>query len=345
MAVGRTLVKAVDLLSRGQVVNAGNGLQLYNSDGSELIAVYDPATQTAGDTNGTLNASPEQMAALIGYWEHLGRSHSSGVPAAMESLVADLDALRHGNGSPLAVADSAYLLMRDHLSGGSTLTLGAQVSTPRCPDCGRWMGDVHNCPSRSQGPPPVEAQAPAAVPVPVTPINPVTLVIPATADLADVLPTGSGSTSSETSELFLPVERGTSAEPDPDTTAFAHVLTDAFDKLGDRLGDRLGTVLGETLGDRLGERLGDRLPMPVGGSAPPTPPVPSQVSVPLSPADDRMASALDRLATILQEWSRRVPAATTIEPGRTPKQVLAAHEPDVVLCPESRKLIPLQKPG
>ena len=341
VAVGRTLVKAVDLLSRGQVVNTENGLQLYNPDGSELIAVYDPAAQTAGDTNGTPNASPEQMAVLIAYWEQLGRSQSSGGSTALNSLVADLDDLRNGKGSPLAAADSAYLVMRDHLGGGSTLTLGAGVNTPRCPDCGRWMGDVHNCPARSQGSPPVEAQDPIAVPVPVTPLNPLIPVIPATVDLADPLPAGSGSASSATSEPALPVERDSSAAPDPGgqgTTAFAHVLTEAFDKLGERLGDRLGTVLGETLGDRLG----DRLPTPpVAGSAPL---IPSQVSAPPSPADERMASALDRLATILQEWSRRVPAETAKEAvgsERGSRRIRARHralsgEPDAHSSPETR---------
>lgn len=164
VAVGRTLVTAVDLLSKGQVVDTGHSVQLYNSDGSELIAVYDPSTCTAGDTNGTPNASPEQMAALLAYWEQVGRARPDVAPTALRSLVSDLDTLRRGGGSPLAVADSAYLVMRDELAGGSSLTLGAQVNTPRCPDCGRWMGDVHNCP--------VRAQAQAAVPVPTVPTVP-----------------------------------------------------------------------------------------------------------------------------------------------------------------------------
>ena len=214
----------------------------------------------------------------------------------LRSLVSDLDALRQGSGSPLAVADSAYLVMRDHLAGGSSLTLGAQVSTPRCPDCGRWMGDVHNCPVR---------RTQAAVPVPVIPVAPIT------PDPADLLPIDANSAGTETVEPPASQEIDTSPAPDAGiqgTAAFAHVLTNAFDKLGERLGDRLGERLGTVLGERFGDRPGEKHP---------TEQVASSASLNLSPvspspADDRMASALDRLATILQEWSHRVP----IEPGR-----------------------------
>jgi MoxR-like ATPase len=281
VAVGRTLVSAVDLLSSGQVVATDNGIQLYNSDGSELVAVYDSAIQTAGDTNSTPNASPEQMAAIIAYWEHTGRARPDTASTAVRSLVSDLDSLRRGNGSPLAVADSAYLVMRDHLGGGSSLTLGAQVNTPRCPDCGRWMGDVHNCPARAQAaehPEHAEAQPQAAVPVPTIPAHPTSPDVPESPQPAS----GSEALAPAPSDIESSVAPTGHGSP-----AFEQLLTNAVDRLGEKLGDRLGAVLGDTMG----EKLGDRIIRP-----------PSDQLL-RSPADERMASALDRLATVLQEWS------------------------------------------
>ncbi len=315
VAVGRTLVTAADLLSRGQVVATEHGVQLYNSDGSELIAVYNPDTHTAGDTNGTPNASPEQMAAVIAHWEQLGRARPDTAPTALRSLVSDLEALRRGSGSPLAVADSAYLTMRDELAGGSALTLGAQVNTPRCPDCGRWMGDVHNCPVRAQAPAHMDAQPQAAVPVPTIPASP---IAPATAP-ATLPPVGSETSEPEAADVGDATRSDTQPSP-----AFAQVLTDAFDRLGDRLGEKLGEKLGNVLGERLGGRIGERA-----GSLQPvqsTASLPSQLVA--SPADERMASALDRLATILQESALHSLHHTTEEEVFTDAPAEIADTPD-----------------
>ena len=271
VAVGRTLVSAVDLLSSGQIATAGadsNQVQLYNADGSELVALYDPATHTAGDTAGTPNASPEQMAAVLAYWEHLGRSRPDISSPALRSLMSDLDALRQGTGSPLAVADSAYLVLRDHLRAGASLTLGAAVSTPRCPDCGRWMGDAHNCPARSHSQPTtaqpqVQSQAPPmqAQPQQGAPVldadQPVTPQAPA-----------------------VPV--AVSLVPGASHTVLSDALGDAFD----RLGERLGNVLGEKLASIS----------------------PAKPQAAPSAIDERMVLALDRLAAILEE-QRSTPAA------------------------------------
>ncbi len=316
VAVGRTLVTAVDLLSRGQAVATDQGVQLYNSDGSELLAVYDPGTHTAGDTNGSTNASPEQMAALMGHWAWgaSGRAHPDTASVALRSLVSDLEALRRGSGSPLAVADSAYLVMRDELAGGSSLTLGAQVNTPRCPDCGRWMGDVHNCPARAQAPAQEEAQPPAAVPVLAIPAVP---DIPTSPAASTAFPSTLPSSAHPEMSTSEPAAVGDDASSNmPGSPAFAQVLTDAFDRLGDRLGEKLGSVFGERLGDSIGGRI---------ESLKPIQPLPSYM--PPSTGDERMASALDRLATILQEWplhSPMEPAEIADDhsdtPGGTPRR-------------------------
>jgi MoxR-like ATPase len=287
VAVGRTLVGAVDLLSKGKIVvssgnggnsgNSGNGgkggnggngdqVQLYSADGSELVAVYDPSAHTAGDTNATTNASPEQLAAVIAYWEHLGRSRPDLSSPAVRSLLADIEALRRGSGSPLAVADSAYLVLRDHLRTGTVLTLGASVNTPRCPDCGRWMGDAHVCPARAQSQlPPVQPQAQPSV----------------QSQTQQSSPLLGAEATPQAPSVALPVT------PDASYPALADALGDAFDRLGDRLGEKLGGVLGERLGERLdGAR----------SSQPQAPPSPAP-----STGDERMVLALDRLAAILEE--------------------------------------------
>jgi MoxR-like ATPase len=326
VAVGRTLVAAVEALSNGHVVINGEGqvggstngkgkgsgssesVQLYNADGSELLAVYDHAMHVAGDTGGTPNASAEQMAAVLAYWERFGHDHPDVSPPAVRSLVADLEALRRGGGSPLAVADSAYLVMRDQLSGGSSLMLGAHVSTPRCPDCGRWMGDLHNCPVRAQADAQTQVQsqeerqiaapspepdmataAPVTMPIPPTPPTPPTPVTPAV---------------TEGSDTSAPQVAGTlysSGPVDQASPTFTPELTDAFDRLGDRLGERLGERMGSVLGERLGG-LGDSLAAHL-GSAQQAQSAPTQPSPPPPPpVDERMVFALERLAAVLQEW-------------------------------------------
>ena len=324
VAVGRTLVAAVEALNSGRVVingdgqvaSSGNGssasVQLYNADGSELLAVYDHATHVAGDTGGTPNASAEQMAAVLAYWERFGRDHPDISPPAVRSLVADLEALRRGGGSPLAVADSAYLVLREQLSGGSSLTLGAHVSTPRCPDCGRWMGDLHNCPVRAQA----DAQTPGQAQVQsqeqrqiaaegiqsdMATVAPVTTHIPPTPAIPAV------SEGPDTSASQLPGTVAPSGPADQESPAFTHELIEALDRLGDRLGEKLGERMGSVLGERLGG-LGDSLAAHPGSAqqaqsapaqaSPPPPPPPSSSP----PVDERMVFALERLASVLQEW-------------------------------------------
>ena len=144
VAVGRTLVEAVGILSRGQVVESADGhIQVYSAEQSELLSVYDPSTNTAGDTAGTPNASAAQMAAVLA---HHALHPQNQVDAA---LATDLLRARSGTGSALAAADSGYITVKDFLAGGKTLTLGGAVASGRCPKCGQFMGDAHVCPNRS----------------------------------------------------------------------------------------------------------------------------------------------------------------------------------------------------
>ncbi len=142
VAVGRTLVEAVGILSQGQVVETADGaIQVYDANRENLLAVYDPASGMAGDTDGTPNASAAQMAAVLAQRAlHPQNQYDA-------ALATDLMRVRTGTGTPLAAADSGYITVKDFLSGGRTLTLGGAVSTQRCPNCGQFMGDAHACPA------------------------------------------------------------------------------------------------------------------------------------------------------------------------------------------------------
>ena len=142
VAAGRTLVRAVGILSEGEVVRTGNGfIQVYDADRRNLLAVYDPATNIAGDTLGNKNASPAQMAAVLA---HRALHPQNEFDLALST---DLARVQQGSGTPLAAADSAYITMKNSmLDDGGTITLGAKVGARRCPRCGQFMGASHNCP-------------------------------------------------------------------------------------------------------------------------------------------------------------------------------------------------------
>jgi hypothetical protein len=145
VAVGRTLIEAVGLLSNGEVVETADGkVQVYNAERRELLSVFDPSTSTAGDTQGTPNASSSQLAAILA---HQALHPQNQFDAA---LAVDLARARQRKGSPLAAADSAYIAMKNNtLTGGRTINLGGSVSSGRCPNCGQFMGDAHICPAQS----------------------------------------------------------------------------------------------------------------------------------------------------------------------------------------------------
>ncbi|MEA2008131.1 MAG: hypothetical protein U9O54_03345, partial [Chloroflexota bacterium] len=154
VAVGRTLVQAMGILSTGEVVQTRDGLiQVYDADRRSLLAMYDPHTNAAGDTQGNANASAEQMAAVL--------AHRALHPRTQFDLAlsTDIARMQSGVGTPLAAADSAYITMKDSLDDGGTITLGAKLGARRCPRCGQFMGAVHNCPVSS-------SPAPTAPPPP-----------------------------------------------------------------------------------------------------------------------------------------------------------------------------------
>lgn len=154
VGVGRTTYAAVGLLLEGEVVETADGqVQLYSKGRTTLLAVFDPATNTAGDTLGSTNASPEQMAAVMAY-RALHPQTTSDV-----ALANDLIRAKNGTGEPLAAADGAYIALKNGpFATSSALHFGGQVGTQKCPACGQFMGDAHNCPSTAK-PAPVAAVA------------------------------------------------------------------------------------------------------------------------------------------------------------------------------------------
>jgi len=159
IVVGRTLPAAIGILAEGSVTEtAGGQIEVYDRNG-QLLAVYDPASGTAGDIRGHSNASAEQMAAVLA-----GRMlHPSSV--FDYALIQDFAAFRQGNSSPIAAADSGYLAVRQALEGGGRLRLGARLGdgVRRCPRCGQFVGQgVHVCPTERKAEP-LPAEPPVVV--------------------------------------------------------------------------------------------------------------------------------------------------------------------------------------
>ncbi len=170
IVVGRTLPAAVEILRTGSVATDADGkVSVYDASGS-LLAVYDPATNTAGDTAGNPNASPEQMAAVLAHRMQHPQS------AFDYALIQDFAAFSQGQGSPIAAADSAYLAIRNgYESADRMLTLGARITQGglrKCPQCGRFIGSKpHVCPAQQTAGNEQGAQ-PAPVAVQETPAAP-----------------------------------------------------------------------------------------------------------------------------------------------------------------------------
>lgn len=140
IVIGRTLPAAIGILAEGGVSEADGKIEVYDKNGN-LLSVYDPSTNTAGDTQGNTNASPEQMAAVLAH------RFLNPQTAFDYALIQDFLSYRNGSGSPIAAADSGYLAIRNMLESGHVLQLGARLGVGRCPQCGQFIGQgAHACP-------------------------------------------------------------------------------------------------------------------------------------------------------------------------------------------------------
>lgn len=146
VAVGRTLMAAVGILHDGEVVETADGqIQIYTRERRSLLAVYDPKTNTAGDTAGSTNMSAEQMAAVMAY---RALHPQNGFDVA---LAADLTALNSGTGNAWRASDAMYIAAKNGVfANGGQVSFGGQVGTQKCPTCGRFAGDAHACPGSAQ---------------------------------------------------------------------------------------------------------------------------------------------------------------------------------------------------
>lgn len=144
IVIGRTLPAAIGVLAEGSVSEADGKIEVHDKSGA-LLAVYDPSTNTAGDTLGSSNASAEQMAAVLAYRMLYPTN------AFDYALIRDFGEFKQGNGSPIAAADSGYLAVRSLLESGASLQLGASLGAQRCPNCGQFVGQgAHYCPASQQ---------------------------------------------------------------------------------------------------------------------------------------------------------------------------------------------------
>lgn len=130
LTVGRTTVPALGVLRAAEIVeHEGGVIALYDED-HRLLAVYDPRTRTAGQPAPPDGASltPPQMAAVIAHY--LRQEPSDPLIAALRQDVETV----HQGGTPLAGADSAYLLLqRDLHHQGQHIHFGATVEPARYP--------------------------------------------------------------------------------------------------------------------------------------------------------------------------------------------------------------------
>lgn len=177
IVVGRTLVAAMGLLATGEVVETSDGqIQLYDRNRANLLAVYDPKQNLAGDTTGNPNASAEQMAAVVAHHAlHPQNPYDY-------ALALDLARMHEGTGTPLAAADGAYLVLAESLRvSAGALGLGGHLAASRCPKCGRFAGDAHICPAGDKQP-----EQPSAPPVETSVPTPVTASVNVTVDTAPI---------------------------------------------------------------------------------------------------------------------------------------------------------------
>lgn len=135
ITVGRTLPAAVELLRTGSVFERGGKIEVYDADG-HLASVYDPATGTTADVEGTSNASPAQMAAVIAY----KAMHPT--TDADRALAVDLANMQDGSGTAIAASDGAYIALHGALKAGESLKMGGSLGAQKCPKCGKFMGEA-----------------------------------------------------------------------------------------------------------------------------------------------------------------------------------------------------------
>ena len=173
--VGRTMLAAIDLLRSARVIEDDSTIQVYAATG-HLVSVVDRRTRVVapGDRlhayaalNEDSDLTVEQMAGWIAYLQRAGDPDGH--------LAHDLRGAHDGTGSPLAAADSAYLLTLQAIESGRAPSFNGTLLTSRCPDCGRWMGDAHLCPARTGD----AAELAALAQVELPPATPIPATIPA----------------------------------------------------------------------------------------------------------------------------------------------------------------------
>ncbi|HEX6293040.1 MAG TPA: MoxR family ATPase [Herpetosiphonaceae bacterium] len=330
VGVGRTTYAAVGLLLDGEIVETSDGtVEVYTKGRGQLLSVYDPATQTVGDTQGATNASAEQVAAVMAYLA-LHPQTASDV-----ALANDLIRAQQGTGEPLAAADGAYIAFKNGpLAGNGTITFGGQVGTQKCPACGQFMGDAHVCPAAGASAavaPAAGAAAPATpAPAPFDPatggVNPATGFYDTPTDpYAPILADGAG-TAAETgpvAAVAAPAAEASTAASVPDAVAPISPSADPQSPVEEPVAapPREGAAPTVAIGAPEGT-----------GAAPPVPPIAVtvepkiEVTVPLD-ADAFAAALAANLRTIAPTAATQATTATDLsEVGAAMRELAAAMQ-------------------
>ncbi len=308
--VGRTLPEAMSLLRTGVITEdpATGLIEVYDTYPSgpllgqarRLRGVYDPAIQTAGDTDGQPNASPDQMAAVLAYYDR----HADLANPYQAAWHRDLAAYRAGTGRPLQAADSGYLVLRHEFEGGEQYTLGGQVQTRRCPHCGQPAGSQHVCdqapaplPPISGAPmgPPAAAEGPAGSAL--EPGGAVAL------EGAERPPHETGRTD-EPGDTLTEKDRPPAVGPDP-------AVTQALLQVSEQIGQLT----------QLQQHVLRRRRRPKAADAAPAAPIDA---VPPTGALDRVAAAFERLVTRLEALPGMETGMGTVAAPPAPRPAAAA---------------------
>jgi len=98
----------------------------------QVVAAFDAATRTAGDSTGVTSGSTSQWAAVLGFYlAHPDRGREA------QMLRATLEDLVQGSENLLVAQDEAYLFLAYHLLPTDPVGMGGTLSVPPCAACGQ----------------------------------------------------------------------------------------------------------------------------------------------------------------------------------------------------------------
>ena len=315
IAVGRTLVAATEYLRTGAAVKRLDGVvEVYDAAGA-FVSIYDPATRTAGDVDGTTNASAAQMAAVMAARMLDPQSDLD------RCLAKDIEGLRAGVVTPLAVSDGAYLTFKAEMEAGRTLTLGGTLAAAQCPRCGKFMG-VEGCRGAHAGDAPAVASVAAPVAeAPATPAPAAPSSVTVQVDAPQVTIESPAVTVQVDAPQVAVAAPAVTIEP-PQVTVQVDAPQVTLNVDAPQVAVAPPQVTVQVDADAIASRLAARVPAvapsgPDGAAAPLVAPVVAPLHERVITVLDRMLDRLDGMDRLSAEPARSEPGSA--KPPRTPK--------------------------